>query len=322
MIIFLHGADTYRSRRLLQELKNKFTRDLDPNASSLSVIDGQAATLKEIGEKINTGSLFVKKRLVVISSIFKNKKEKIFGELSNYLKKFSGDEDNIIIFHDEEVGAKGSALKADAKKLFAFLTKQPYTQEFKALSGPQLLSFIKKEAAAQGKEIKAEAASLLVSLTGGDIWLIASEVRKLSYHADGAEITPEAVKEMVSGVYDENIFGLTDALSAKNKKSAIKLLEEQYAAGLSDEYLLTMLLRQFKILFQIRTALDDKVNPDELATRLKLHPYVVKKGIMQAKNFTSNILRDHINNLIKLDFLNKTGRGDIKTELVMMICSL
>ncbi len=322
MIIFLHGADTYRSRRLLQELKNKFTRDLDPNASSLSVVDGQTATLKEIGEKINTGSLFVKKRLVVISNIFKNKKEKVFGELAVYLKKFSGDEDNILIFHDEEVGGKGSALKAEAKKLFALLVKQPYTQEFKTLSGPQLLSFIKKEAATHKKNIKVDAASLLINLTNSDVWLIASEIRKLAYHADGPEITTEAVKEMVSGVYDENIFGLTDALSAKNKKLAIKLLEEQYAAGLSDEYLLTMLLRQFKILFQIKTALDDKINPDEIAPRLKLHPYIVKKGIMQAKNFTSHSLRDHVNNLINLDFLNKTGRGDIKTELVMMIYSL
>ncbi len=73
MIIFLYGADTFRSHRLLQEMKNKFVKDTDHDANSLNVLDGQTTTLKEIGEKINTGSLFVKKRMIIITNVFKNK---------------------------------------------------------------------------------------------------------------------------------------------------------------------------------------------------------------------------------------------------------
>ena len=87
MIIFAHGADTFRSRRFLQELKNKFTDRVDPGATSLSVVDGQTADLKEISDQANTGSLFVKKRLIVIENIFKNKKETLFTALPDYLKK-------------------------------------------------------------------------------------------------------------------------------------------------------------------------------------------------------------------------------------------
>jgi DNA polymerase-3 subunit delta len=322
MIIFLYGADTYRSRRFLQGLKDKFLRDLDPGASSLNFIDGSAATLKEIGEKINTGSLFVKKRLVVIDNIFKNKKEKIFSELADYLKKFGRDEDNILIFRDEELNTKNKPLKAEPKKLFTILAKQPYSQEFQTLNNNQLLFFIKKEAETYGKTINLPAATRLVGLTNGDLWLIASEIRKLSFRAETKDISLAEVKEMVTGSYDENIFGLTDALSAKDKKTAMSLLEEQYAAGLSDEYLLTMLIRQFKILLQIRAALDSNMNPSDIPAELKLHPFVVKKGISQAKNFSGAILKNYLNDLINLDFLNKTGRGDIKTELALLISGL
>lgn len=322
MIIFLHGADTFRAQRFLKELKDKFTRDVDPDAGSFNLIDGATTTFKDIQEKINTGSLFVKKRMVVVENIFKNKKEKIFSELTDYLKKFTSSEDNVIIFRDEELGTKDKPLKTDAKKLFALLSKQPYSQEFKPLTDSQLLTFITKEIKSYQKEIGIPAASLLINLTGGDLWLIVSNLRKLAFSSAAKIITSEEVKESVPGSYDENIFGLTDALSAKNKKLAISLLEEQYAAGLSDEYLITMLIRQFKILLQVRTALDKKINLANLASQLKLHPFVIKKGLLQAKNFTVSGLKNYLDRLIRLDFLNKTGGGDIKTELALLISGL
>jgi DNA polymerase-3 subunit delta len=322
MIIFLHGADTFRSHRMLQEMKNKFIKDIDNESNSLSAVDGQNTTLKEIGEKINTGSLFVKKRMIVISNIFKNKKTKIFTELTDYLKKFSAGEDNIIIFIDEELGGKDKALKADAKKLFTFLNKQKYFQEFKALTNLQLLSFIKKETGNYNKEIGANAAALLINYTNGDLWTISNEIKKLAFYSPVKVINENDVKELCVGLVNEDIFALTDALSAKNRTQALKLLEEQYSAGLSDEYLIAMLIRQFKILLQIRTAIDSNLSPTETATQLKLHPYVIKKGLLQARNFSAENLKNYLNKLINLDFSNKNGLSQIKTELMLLISSL
>lgn len=322
MIIFLHGADSFRSYRMLKEMKNKFINDIDPDSNSLSVLDGQTTTLKEVAEKINTGSLFVKKRLVVIENIFKNKKTKIFSELCDYLKKFSASDDNIIIFIDGEVSGKNSALKADAKKLYTFLGKQKYVQEFPLLTNIQLLSFIKKEAASFKKEFAANAAASLINLSAGDLWHISSEIKKLSFYCSAKIITEADVKELCAGTINENIFALTDALSAKNRALALKLLEEQYASGLSDEYLISMLIRQFKILLQIRTSLDNNLSQSEMASSLRLHPFVIKKGLLQAKNFTSENLKNYLNQLIHLDFSNKNGLSQIKTELILLISGL
>jgi len=322
MIIFLHGADSFRSHRMLQEMKKKFIKDIDNDSNSLNVLDGQTTTLKEISEKINTGSLFVKKRLVIIENIFKNKKTKIFSELVDYLKKFSAGEDNIIIFIDEELGGKNKALKVDAKKLFTFLSKQKYVQEFPALTNLQLLNFIKKETASYEKEMSATAANLLINLSAGDLWTIASEIKKLAFYTSLKIITEHDVKELSVGTVNEDIFALTDALSAKNKNKALQLLEDQYAAGLSDEYLIAMLIRQFKILLQIRTAIDNNQSQSEMASQLKLHPFIIKKGLAQARNFSSDNLKNYLNELIRLDFSNKTGLSQIKTELMLLISSL
>jgi DNA polymerase-3 subunit delta len=322
MIIFLYGADTFRSRRFLHELQDKFTRDVDPGASSLNLVDGATASLSDLNEKITTGSLFVKKRLIVIENIFKNKQDKLLTELANYLKKLTDSSDNIIIFRDEELDTKNKPVRAAAKKLFTLLTQQPYTQEFLPLANNQLLAFIKKEAGQYGHEMAAAAAAALINLTGGDLWLIASSLKKLAFASEEKIISLALVKELVAGAYDENIFGLTDALSAKNRKLAATLLAEQYAAGLSDEYLLTMLIRQFKILLQLRSALDHQLSPGEMASRIKLHPFIIKKGLLQARNFTAAALKNYLDRLINLDYLNKTGRGNVKTELTLLISEL
>ena len=74
MIIFLFGADSFRSKRLLQDMKTKFIREVDAESNSLDMIDGQVVEFKTIEEKINTGSLFARKRMIIIENIFKNKK--------------------------------------------------------------------------------------------------------------------------------------------------------------------------------------------------------------------------------------------------------
>jgi len=322
MIIFLYGEDTFRSRRWLQELKKKFIKDVDQNAYSLDTLDGTSISLKDLSEKINTGSLFVKKRLVVIEGLLRNKRGQLFAELLKYLKKIANQADSLLIFWEAELSAPPKGGDGEMKKLLSFLKQQSYAQEFKVLTNSQLLSFIKKEAAAHQKTIDVAAASALISLTNGDLWLIAGEIKKLSFRTSQPAITIQAVEEMTAAFYNEDIFSLTDALSLKNKARAVKLLEEQLAAGVSDEYLIAMLIRQFKILLRLKAASESHSKSANLATQLKLHPFVVKKGLAQAQNFTSSNLKNILNFLVNLDLLNKTGRADVKTELIMLISRL
>lgn len=324
MIIFLYGADTYRSQCFLKELKEKFITNVDPGAFSLNTLDGRTINIDKISQHIGAGSLFVKKRMVVIENIFQNKKEKIWEDLLHYLNKL-GDRDtenNILIFREEESVNSNKSMPAGAKKLFNFLSQQKHVQEFKLLKGPALLSFIVKEAKKYHKKIDTGAATELLTRTNGDSWLLAGAIKKLAYYSSNSSINKQSVQEMVSGIYDENIFALTDALSARQKSAALRLLEEQYAAGLSSEYLLSMLIRQFKILGQLRAAMDGNTDQAKLALKLKLHPFVVKKGLSQAKNFSNNFLISTLNELVHLDYLSKNGKEDIKTKLFLLISRL
>ena len=152
MIIFFYGPESFLKKRKLQELKDRFIKEIDVESNSLEVLDGQTIDLKTLNEKINTGSLFATKRMIIINQIFKNKKSKIFSELATYLVKIANEDDKIIVFVDDELNTKKTPLTTEQKKLFNFLIKQKFIQEFKPLTNAGLMNFIKKEANSYHKE--------------------------------------------------------------------------------------------------------------------------------------------------------------------------
>lgn len=325
MIFFLHGSDTYRSHQKLNELKNKFIKDIDQTAQSLVVIDGKKSNIKELNEKISSGSLFVKRRMVIIENILENKSETFLDEVEEMFNKkgkknITEDEENIIIFYDTNISEKDVKLKKNAKKLANFLLKEKYVQEFKSLTPLQLIDYIKEMAQKEQININNEAVKLLISRTNSDLWRISSELHKLSMMLNDQEsINEQLVKDNVSGFVDENIFALTDAIANVNKKLSARLLEEQYLAGLSEDYILAMLIRQFKILLQIKSAYQNNLSVKEIANDLKIHPYVIKKSLSQINNFSLNKLKNKLNQLVLLDFKNKTGQSNLKAELDLFV---
>lgn len=321
MIIFLYGADSFRAHRFLQEMKTKFVKEVDASSHSLSVIDGSTCDLQIINQQINTGSLFVRKRLVIVENIFKNKKTKIFTDLLHYLPPIAQADNLIVIFKEGDLNNKKNVLKAEAKKLFTWLNKQKFAQEFKPLSASGLLKFIQEEAALYQKTIETTAANELIKRTGNDLWTISKEIRKTAFMVKEEKISLADIKLTVNETFNENIFALTDAISTKNQALILKILEEQYAAGLSDEYILAMLIRQFKLLLQVKdySLSNSFVN---LAADLKIHPFVAKKTWAQIKNFTAEKLLLYFNSLINLDKKNKTGQGNIKTELTLLLTKI
>jgi len=333
MIIFLYGEDTFRSRQKLNELKEKFLREIDPAGYSLTVLESDKITMEKINQAIGSISLLSKKRMIVIENIFNKKEELFFEQLLGYFKnKKEAQDDNIIIFWDDvKSGEKG--ITKTKLQFFNYLAKQKFAQEFKALTNLEILNWTKIQIEKRGGQISKEALSLLIALTGADSWQLNQEIDKLINFKSGqklnlgdehsvAGIEVADVHENVQGIFDDKIFALTDAISNRNRASAVKLFEDQLEMGKSEDYLLNMIIRQIKILLQVRQALDSGFNSKKLTSVLKLHPFVAQKCISQVRNFSLLSLRNFLSNLVKIDYLMKNGRTDVKTALNLLMAKL
>jgi DNA polymerase-3 subunit delta len=279
-----------------------------------------------------------------------NKSKDILNEVLDLLKsKKNALNDNILIFWEPRIKIKKTAIretpqfvdasgreKALLKKqsaIFNFLKKEKFVQELKLLSNTEATNWVKKQIAERDGDITQRAAQTLVSLVGSDLWQLHNEIEKLVNYKLGLtpKLTeggkPNAIEEgdvekLVRGNFDENIFALTDALSSRNKAMALKLLEEQLDAGLTDSYLINMIMRQFKILLQVREAMDQGWTSRKIISHLKLHPFVVQKGMNQVRNFDINTLKRIINQLIKIDYSMKIGTGDVRVMLGLLISKI
>jgi len=102
MIVFLYGEDNFRSRLKLNELKDKYLKEVDKLGSGLKIIAGDKASFSEITAAIGSASFLSKKRLIIIEDIFASKDQFIFEKLNEYLAKQEKN-DNIIIFWESNL---------------------------------------------------------------------------------------------------------------------------------------------------------------------------------------------------------------------------
>lgn len=339
MIIFLYGENDFKIKQKIKEFRDRFTKEVDNSGQNIFVFDGEKIKLEEISGQISSGSLFCSKKMVIISDFIKNKQKNIYDNFLDYLQKNKASNSvDIFIFSEKNIKTKGGKglvkttgeqevpLNKSEKEFYNFLTRQKYSQEYKNYNQSELINLVKKELKNNDLEIDTKEANLLIALADNNTWNIHNEIKKLIHfkleQLPNNKINQADIEKISSGVFSENIFAFTDAISTRNKKLASQILEEQYLAGAEPDYVLSMLLRQFKILLQIRQLLDLNYNSQKIISSLSLHPFIITKGINQAKNFSSDLLKKIINNLIYAEKENRTGNTSLKTIINLIIGKL
>ncbi len=322
MIFFLYGENTFLSHQKLEEIKNKFLREVDTQGDSLHFLDGETLTMDELNRAVAPASLFSRKRMIIISDFFQNKDETIFDAVLNYLKNKLNTE-NIIIFRERQ-SLTLTNIKKSQKKLFLFLNSKQekitiFSQEFKNLTHHQMNSWLKQEFEKRNKKISLQNINLISSLLENDLWRAYNEVEKISNYSNETEISEKEIKIFIKGKFNDNIFLLTDAIATKNTNQAVRILEEQFELGVSEQYLFAMILRQFKLLLKTKSFLKNNPTRQNLAKELKIHPFVAKKTIQQSSNFSLQNLKKIFSKLLLIDKKIKTGESNLKTELSLLI---
>jgi DNA polymerase-3 subunit delta len=320
MILFLYGEDNYRSRQKLKQIEERF-KETDKSRINLFIFDGEKTPFKTIEKEIFSAPFLHDKKLIVVENFLKKKSgAKQQEDLVTFLKKNKTTESAVIVFWEEGVPDMRSAA-------FKLLNKPKQAEKFELLPEAKLCQWILKEAAEKNIEIEKQAAELLANLVGPDLWQITSELDKLaafSAKRKDKKISVRDVKTFVKGRFDEDIFGLTDAIGAKNKRQIFKLLNEQIAAGLKEAYIFSMLVRQFRILFQIKETVEKKYSfvssvdyslKQSLASELGLHPFVVQKTLIQSRNYKLEELKNIYKKLLSIDM--KMKRTSLSPRLLL-----
>ncbi len=315
MIFFFYGEDTFRSKEKLKEIKDKFLGS-EQFGSGLSVFDFSDSGENNIVEALVSRGLFSEKRLVIVENMITLGKKEEQDLLLEYFKK------NRNIFSDQnlEVVFREDGLPRKNNSFFKFLEKEKEInkQQFEILVGANLESWIVKKIKYidSEKNISPKAIQKLIAYTGGNIFFLNNEIKKLVNFSDDPEINEIAVESLVRSILDSNIFATIDAVGENNKQKALELLENHLENGDDPFYLFSMLVYQFRNLIKVSGLQKIGVNNEyEIAKLAKMHPFVVKKSLSQIRNLPFLKLKKIYAKLSGLDQKIKTGKIDIKLAL-------
>ncbi|MFA6410303.1 MAG: DNA polymerase III subunit delta [Candidatus Buchananbacteria bacterium] len=328
MIIFLYGPDAFRSRQKLKDLKDKFIREIDKSALNIQTLDGSKLDVADFENAVNTSPFLAKKRMVIIEDLLsKNKGQKVQKEILETLDQKKLD-DTILIFWESGLDgnkAKKSKSKLSAKRgdnLFSRLQKEKYAQEFTLLNQADVYNWTAGEIKKRTGQIQPAALRLLTDLVGNDLWQMNSEIDKLLAFAENKNITLNNVETLVKTKLDEDIFKLTDALSQKNKRLALKLISDQLKSGTLPTELLAKITWQFKNLLLLKSFVEQNgagYPSERLGYQLGLHPFVVKKTMAQIQNFDLDKLKKTYQNLLAIDYKIKTSQTDPEVMFDLLV---
>lgn len=198
-----------------------------------------------------------------------------------------------------------------------------------------------------GKKLSPAAWIVLGRKTGFDLRRSMSELEKLiSYVGDKALIDKDDVEEAVGRTKEEEIFALTTALSEKNQLAALDALKNLLDQGTHHLMILTMLVREIRLLLQARILVDSgklpKFTPameygwfqkvlyptvgelnNTMAKREGLifnqHPFVVYNALRNCIRFNNTRLIKFLDDLLELDRAFKSSASSPPLLLEMFL---
>ncbi len=331
MFYIFHGPDELSRTETLARLKAQMG---DPAMAELNttLLDGRSLTLGELQQACDSLPFLSDRRLVIVnnyltrlggrgasrSSSGKGGAERTtLTALADYLPTMP-DTARLIFVEDETLPKTHPILrlaeKHPAGKVYTF-------------DGPgrgELSGWIIKRVEHKGASIERSAADALATAVGDDLRLLDSELDKLAiYVGDARPITIADVDLLVPYAGEANVFAMVDAIGRRDGRIALRLLHKLLDENAAPLYLLSMIVRQFRILIQVKELSAQGLAISTIAKRAGLHPFVAEKAQRQAMNFSMGQLELVYARLLETDLAIKTGRmGDVLAldTLVAALC--
>ena len=314
MFYVFHGNDSHSQQKQLAELQAKLG---SPDTLSLNtaVIEGQPE-ISDLKQVCYAMPFLSDKRLVIVKGMFvKTPPKEYVKALVAFLPELP-ETTRLVFLEPAALTAKHPLVKAANEAATGFV------RQFNRPEGADLDRWISRQIREQGGTIEPRAANLLATSIGNDLQIISNEIEKLLLFRGEEPIREADVALLCPYAAEANIFDLVDALGNRNGRLAAQLLAAKMNEGSDPFYLFSMIIRQFRLLIQVKELATQGKRAPEISKSLKMHSFVAGKLFQQAKQFTLPQLERIYAHLLETDVGVKTGQAEMTTSLHLLVAGL
>lgn len=293
-VYLLFGEETFLKNSYKNRLREAVVGE---DTMNFSRFEGKGVDVDELIRMADTMPFFAEKRLVLVedSGFFKSAQE----ALLQYLPGMPGS--TCMVFVESEVDKRG--------KLYKKVKSMGYAAEMARQDSAQLARWAGTILAREGKRITNATMDLFLNMAGDDMENIQRELEKLICYTMGREVVTEEDVGLVCTMRVSNrIFEMVAGVVNRQPKKAMGLYEDLLALKEPPMRILFLIARQFNQLLQVKEMMEKGMTRGEIASRLKMQPFVVGKAMPQARQFSREQILSCVNLCVDMEEAVKTGR--------------
>ncbi len=301
------GPERFFAERIVGKLRERLGLT-DRGALNYEQLHAHDLPVSELLVRANTLPMFGERRLVVVDAIDDWKSAEL-EQLIDYVRRPSATTCLLLL-----------AEKMDRRKsIFKEIAKHHRVISAATVVDRQLPGFCALLAREKGLTFNHQLAQQLAGAIGSDLIKLDRTLDLLlTYLGDQRTVTGEDIEAVVSGVSEESIFVLLNALITGSPHTVLALTHRLLGQGEQPLFILAMLSRQIRLLLRTRELIDRGVALGEMGRLLGQAPYQVQNLLTQAKQTTLQSLGSTLRFLSQLDreLKGRYGAG-IKAEAIV-----
>ncbi len=274
-LYIFYGEEDYLKSHYLKALQKEVVQE-EFAEFNLQQFEGKGLTPETLTEAVESYPAFAERKMVIVRDFdlykapaaFQDTLKEMLSDLPEYI---------CLVFYYDTL-----EFKADKRtKLHTLLEKTACFVEFAHIEERELMSWVKRQVRALGKDIDNDTCSYFLFLCGNSMTNLTAEIEKAAAHATLHEIKRYSIDAVCTRVLDAVIFDLTDAITVKKFDRAIAIVGDLIAQKNNEVVIFTSVSRHMQRLYAA------KLNEQAHGSSRDLMPLIGSKSSFYAQKLTS-----------------------------------
>ena len=316
-LYFFHGEEMFLLRHYLAEMRKK-TLDELTESFNYHRFTQETFTVQDFADAVEALPMMPEHTFVQVDDIdiFKlpeaerNKMAEVFSDVPDYCT---------VVFTYEIVGWKPDKR---LKTLWGAVDKHGTIVEFAKQSQRDLIAWVTRHFASQGKKISSDLCAYLIDITGGTMTALSGEIKKITAFSGSDTICRADIDAVTEPVLDAVVFQMTDLLGSGQYAQALLKLHQLFKMQQEPIAILGAVGGHFRRIGAARTMIDCGRNSDDLMKLCGLKDYPARKTMSAAGKFSARFCRRASELILETDFRMKTSFDEPERLLELLILQL
>ena len=295
----IHGDD--HGRLAERRAKLRAMAEQESGANGAEVLEGDDATPESAAAALSAMTFAIGRRFVIVDGVERWKEADVKKHVVPAMKDLPP-ETTVVFFAREDARVKAPKPLVDAVKAAGGDVAQEQVRKAK-----ELPRWVQQEAKKLGVEIDHTAAQALVAQVGERQQRLLRELEKLALeHGKGVQLGLDEVEQEAAHSAERQVWGLGDALVARNREQATRIYLELRAQGESIARLVPLMARRVREVLQVAERLESGESPAQIKQTIK-PPWAADRRISEARRSDVDALRRALEQLADLELASRGG---------------